>query len=553
MSAAAELCEYEKQRLANIKRNEAALAALGIGQAKKEMATADRARSQQAVRRRKQPAWGAADPSRVSSRLKGKPGPTYAETDEAERQSSSAWVGRRQNSGRRDFFATGFNNTVWPTQEQVAQAAAAAEATVTNSQVAASVKVMLPSHVSGGYWLQMPVDLAEHLPGSMGKHRFRLIDAEGHEPAADSGPGFPVIWLRRGGSGGGLSGGWRGFAIDRELGVGDVVAFEKLSGNQLRATVHRAMSLDDRLALALSHTGGGGANPLGEPKKALSAFMIFTAEKRPLVRVEDPERYSDLGTCQKRIAELWREATDEEKQPFHEKAKLDRQRYLKERLEQTEAEADLDDEEEQEEQEAVEGAMAAAAQAAKAAKTTEFSSPPARKRPASQRASKPSRAAASAAAAAGGRAAKRSKKAPAAQQTEEDLFEVESVLDSKGDTYQVRWKGYDASHDSWEPKPEIKAGAPDAVARWEAVLAATKRGGIKRNSRVEVKFGQKFYAGGVLRVHKPRTATTKGKKAGSGGGKQQQQQQQPPEFDVLFDSDGETWRIQPGLHIYRLL
>jgi hypothetical protein len=386
MSAAAELCEYEKQRLANIKRNEAALAALGIGQAKKEMATADRARSQQAVRRRKQPAWGAADPSRVSSRLKGKPGPTYAETDEAERQSSSAWVGRRQNSGRRDFFATGFNNTVWPTQEQVAQAAAAAEATVTNSQVAASVKVMLPSHVSGGYWLQMPVDLAEHLPGSMGKHRFRLIDAEGHEPAADSGPGFPVIWLRRGGSGGGLSGGWRGFAIDRELGVGDVVAFEKLSGNQLRATVHRAMSLDDRLALALSHTGGGGANPLGEPKKALSAFMIFTAEKRPLVRAEDPERYSDLGTCQKRIAELWREVTDEEKQPFHEKAKLDRQRYLKERLEQTEAEADLDDEEEQEEQEAVEGAMAAAAQAAKAAKTTEFSSPPARKRPASQQA-----------------------------------------------------------------------------------------------------------------------------------------------------------------------
>jgi hypothetical protein len=38
---------------------------------------------------------------------------------------------------------------------------------------------MLPSHVSGGYWLQLPVELAECLPGAQGKHRFRLLDSDG--------------------------------------------------------------------------------------------------------------------------------------------------------------------------------------------------------------------------------------------------------------------------------------------------------------------------------------------------------------------------------------
>eukprot|EP01043_Picozoa_sp_COSAG02_P074468 COSAG02_NODE_14920_length_1223_cov_558.750890_1_plen_345_part_01 len=332
-AVSSELSEYEKQRLANIARNEAALAALGIGQAKRDMAMVERERARARIGGGRAKGLVAYGPARASSRIAGKPGPTYAEVAEAEAQSSSAWVGRRnKNIGRRDFYATGFNNTVWPTQEQVSKAAAAAEETVAASQVPASVKVMLPSHVSGGYWLQMPVDLADYLPGSMGKHRFRLLDSTGAEPASGGGPGFPVIWLRRGGNGGGLSGGWRGYAIDRELGVGDVVAFEKLDGNKLRGTIHRAITLEARHALAMSHSGGAGS-PLAEPKKALSAFMIYSAEVRPDLMKQN----GDLATAQKKIGELWRQMPDSEKQPYHEKAQLDRKRYLKERLEHDQA------------------------------------------------------------------------------------------------------------------------------------------------------------------------------------------------------------------------
>jgi hypothetical protein len=35
-----------------------------------------------------------------------------------------------------------------------------------------------------------------------------------------------VVWLRKGKRGGGLSGGWRGFAIDNEICAGDSVCFE---------------------------------------------------------------------------------------------------------------------------------------------------------------------------------------------------------------------------------------------------------------------------------------------------------------------------------------
>ena len=522
-AVSSELSEYEKQRLANIARNEAALAALGIGQAKRDMAALERERARARVGGNGPKRSAPYGPARASSRIQGKPGPTYAEVEEAEAQSSASWVGRR-NTARRDFYATGFNNTVWPTQEQVAAAAAAAEETVTASQVPASVKVMLPSHVSGGYWLQLPVDLAEHLPGSLGKHRFRLLDSTGAEPASGGGPGFPVIWLRRGGSGGGLSGGWRGFAIDRELGVGDVVAFEKVDGNQLRATIHRAITLEERHSLAMSHSGGD-VNPLAEPKKALSAFMIFSAEVRPDLMKQN----GDLATTQKKIGELWRQMPDVEKSPYHQKAQLDRKRYLKERLDHDNAEASEDSEDE--------AAQGGNEGDDKAPTDTTTPKPPETRTARKRAAEKPS-----------GRATKRAKAIGALVQTkkekqdqeQEQEFEVDHIVGKKKGFYKVHWMGYDSTHDTWEPSAAIKAAAPDAIAAWEAASSVS---GIKKNDRVNVKFGADMYAGTVTRVYKQQ-ATPKSPAAGT----------QQPDFDVRFDIDDETWKIQPRQgHIFERL
>lgn len=62
---------------------------------------------------------------------------------------------------------------------------------------------MLPSHVSGGYWLQAPKAMVRHMPRD--KESF---------PMEHDGQVWDVVWLPRPGGSGGMSGGWRTFAID---------------------------------------------------------------------------------------------------------------------------------------------------------------------------------------------------------------------------------------------------------------------------------------------------------------------------------------------------
>ena len=512
----AELCEYERQRLANIARNEAQLAQLGIFDTKRDMAQESRQKAKAA--RRRQISSLPAEASRASSRIAGK-APAYrelADTEQRARSEGGPWRTHVGARSRRDFYATGFNNTVWPSQEQVKAAAAAAEATVDASALPASVKVMLPSHVSGGYWLQMPVDLTASLAST--KTRMRLIDSEGVEPEA-GGPGFPVIWLPRGG-GGGLSGGWRGYAIERELGVGDVVAFEKLDGARLKATVHRAMTLEERLTLA-SSSGGGGASPLGEsPRNPRSAFVFFSAEQRPKLLAENRELYSQFGAMGKKLGELWRGMSEEEKAPHVAKAKEERKQMMQTAM------GDDDGGDEgvataAEGAQASEGAAAAAEGKASAADEVPEKVETAEETPASR--PKRKRAAAQ-------EPRKRRAESPPdiAQAQAEVLYEVEKVVDkrTKGGAleYKVQWKGFDRTHDSWEPAAGLSA-ATAAVTRFE----------LRKGRRVSVKFGKTHYEGVVTVVHNKIEG------------------QQSPDFSVTFDADGETWRISHKDHVFKLV
>ncbi|KAL3843925.1 hypothetical protein ACJIZ3_001328 [Penstemon smallii] len=76
------------------------------------------------------------------------------------------------------------------------------------------VKPMLQSHVTGGFWLGLPVHFCKkHLPKR--DEIINLVDEKEEE--------FPTKYLSLKT---GLSGGWRGFAIDHELVDGDALVFQ---------------------------------------------------------------------------------------------------------------------------------------------------------------------------------------------------------------------------------------------------------------------------------------------------------------------------------------
>lgn len=170
--------------------------------------------------------------SRKSLRVKSLPAPNYQAAlqmdfpDEPRGRKRTRVVRRNGLSSLRGAHP---NAVLWPSQEMVNKVIAQAEETIAASDGPAFLKLMLPSHVSGGFWLQLPCDLARHMPTS--SCRF-ILDCEGEE--------WENVYLVRGHNSGGLSGGWRGFAIDQGLCVGDAVVFEKAPGHRLNVTIHRA-------------------------------------------------------------------------------------------------------------------------------------------------------------------------------------------------------------------------------------------------------------------------------------------------------------------------
>jgi structure-specific recognition protein 1 len=64
------------------------------------------------------------------------------------------------------------------------------------------------------------------------------------------------------------------------------------------------------------------------PKKAISAFFYFGAAKREEIKREQPG--ITIGEVGKKLGELWRAATADEKKPFDEMAERDKERYARE-------------------------------------------------------------------------------------------------------------------------------------------------------------------------------------------------------------------------------
>ncbi|XP_021832666.1 B3 domain-containing protein Os01g0234100-like isoform X1 [Prunus avium] len=95
------------------------------------------------------------------------------------------------------------------------------------------LKVMLPSHVTGGFWLGLPKKFCcEHLPKQ--DIMIALEDENGEE--------FETKYLA---DKVGLSGGWRGFSISHKLLEGDVIVFHLVNPSKFKVYIVRSNGLDE--------------------------------------------------------------------------------------------------------------------------------------------------------------------------------------------------------------------------------------------------------------------------------------------------------------------
>jgi hypothetical protein len=67
------------------------------------------------------------------------------------------------------------------------------------------------------------------------------------------------------------------------------------------------------------------------PKRALSAWIIFTTEQRPKFKADNPDKTpTELTTL---MSQEWRNMTDEDKKKYTDLAVVDKERYMKEKEE----------------------------------------------------------------------------------------------------------------------------------------------------------------------------------------------------------------------------
>ncbi|KAL3843926.1 hypothetical protein ACJIZ3_001329 [Penstemon smallii] len=94
-------------------------------------------------------------------------------------------------------------------------------------------KLMLRSHVSGGFWLGLPMQFCrEHMP----KEDKTMVLVDEDEQAYDT----KYLTVKNG-----LSGGWRGFSLAHELVEGDVLVFQLIEPCKFKVYIVRASKLTE--------------------------------------------------------------------------------------------------------------------------------------------------------------------------------------------------------------------------------------------------------------------------------------------------------------------
>ncbi|KAK7410028.1 hypothetical protein VNO78_00497 [Psophocarpus tetragonolobus] len=161
---------------------------------------------------------------RRSGRVANLPSPVYKEVE-----IDRVTIPRRSLSRSYDKYRD-YANRVYASDEAREEALEKAQNLMSafESNHPTFIKSMLQSHVSGGFWLGLPVHFCKNnLPKK--DEVMTLIDEDGNE--------YPTIYL----SGKtGLSGGWRGFAIAHDLADGDAIIFQLIKRNAFKVYIIRA-------------------------------------------------------------------------------------------------------------------------------------------------------------------------------------------------------------------------------------------------------------------------------------------------------------------------
>ncbi|PON39597.1 B3 DNA binding domain containing protein [Parasponia andersonii] len=158
---------------------------------------------------------------RRSSRVANKPAPVYKEIV------IERLVIPRGISKHRDL-----SNRVYASDEARTNAIERAEKLLSGleSDYPAFIRSMLPSHVTGGFWLGLNVHFCKtNLPKR--DEVMTLIDEDGNE--------YKTIYLARKP---GLSGGWKGFAVAHELVDGDALIFQLIRPSAFKVFILRVNS-----------------------------------------------------------------------------------------------------------------------------------------------------------------------------------------------------------------------------------------------------------------------------------------------------------------------
>ncbi|KAL3538884.1 hypothetical protein ACH5RR_002250 [Cinchona calisaya] len=218
---------YEERRLERLEQNKKKLEELNLTKLSQALHTTISPKPSPMKKVKPRVPRQPVDPSSVrrSSRVADKPLPNYKEIPV-----EPLGRPRSYNYRRRDL-----SNRVYASDEDREYAIEKADELQSglDPNFPSFVKPMLQSHVTGGFWLGLPVQFCKtYLPKRDGT--ITLVDEQEEEYDTK------YLALKTG-----LSGGWRGFSIEHELVDGDALVFQLIEPTKFKVYIIRVNQAED--------------------------------------------------------------------------------------------------------------------------------------------------------------------------------------------------------------------------------------------------------------------------------------------------------------------
>ncbi|KAB1207100.1 hypothetical protein CJ030_MR7G011421 [Morella rubra] len=216
---------YEECRRQRLEENKKRMEELNLGKLAQALkASSPKSSPAKQVKRLRQPVDLSSVRVRRSSRVAGKPLPNYKEVP-IESLGRPRRTYQRRDLLNRLYASDGARQDAIERAEQVESSL--------GSDFPTFLKPMLQSHVTGGFWLGLPVQFCKmHLPHK--DEMITLVDEDGQESLTK------YLAEKTG-----LSGGWRGFAIDHRLVDGDTLVFQLIKPTEFKVFIIRAAGSTD--------------------------------------------------------------------------------------------------------------------------------------------------------------------------------------------------------------------------------------------------------------------------------------------------------------------